>query len=284
MNRSGKKTFAGRLSEAARGIFGWWNEEPRTATATAEDDTPHQSPIAGSMSNGVMEELRQIFGHKFLQIRLDPEAFRKFRTEYKDPRPGIDAEKLLEYFVSYTFLDLEASDVFMDVAAQNCPFAFFVRDQIGCKVYRQDLYYMEEGIHGEDVGGDATSLPFEDGAISKMALHNSFEHFEDNADTQFIIEAQRVLRRSGKLCIVPLFIGPEYGIDTEAGWLDKEGKKHLWGVGARFYRLYNPAQLRERVLEHSDRFEIEIFEVINAQEMDPACYLRYFTIMSRSDE
>ena len=263
------------------GFFGWRNEGTAGGAQADSADLSDPGSESGIVDNAVTEELERMLGSGFRQIRLDPQAFSQFRAEYKDARPGIDAEKLLEYFVSYEFLDLDPSDVFMDVAAQDCPFTFFVRDKIGCQVYRQDLYYMEPGINGEDVGGDATDLPFGDGTLSKMALHNSFEHFEDGADTQFIIEAQRVLRPGGKLCIVPLFIGPKYKIETEAGWVDEWGTKHLWGVGARFSRLYDPGQLRERVLRHGDDFEVEILEMMNAQEMDPACYLRYFAIMTR---
>ena len=256
-------------------------DEAVEASRNLPDSSTSTPDGTGEDYGKVSAELERMLGDRFRRIRLDPRKFEDFRAEYRDPRPGVDAEKMLEYFVSYEYLELAPSDVFMDVAAQDCPFAFFLRDKIGCRVYRQDLYYLEPGVHGEDVGGDATDLPFGDGALSKMALHNSFEHFEGDADFRFIVESQRVLKVGGKLCIVPLFIGPKYSIETEAGWIDENGKKHLWGVGARFSRLYDPAQLDERVMQYGDEFTVEIFEVMNAQEMDPECYLRYFAIMTR---
>lgn len=229
----------------------------------------------------ISKSLQRLVGKNFKEIRLDPNEFARFCDQYIDPRSGIDAEKMLEYYVSYKLLDFTASDIYMDVAAQDCPFAFFVRDTFGCKVFRQDLYYLEEGIHGEDVGGDASSLPFQDSTISKMSLHNSFEHFEGDSDIAFIQEAQRVLRSKGKLCIVPLFIEAEYQVETDSGWVDEHGKKHLWGIGAQFSRFYDPEQFQKRVLNYCQEFEVEIFEVENAQEMDPSCYLKYFVIMSK---
>jgi SAM-dependent methyltransferase len=228
--------------------------------------------------------LEDLFGEGLVRVRIDPCHFAAFRSHYSDPREGIDAEKLLEYYISYNWLRLDASDVFVDVAAQNCPFASFVRDTIGCRVYRQDLYYLRPGIHGEDVGGDATALPFPDGFLSKLALHNSFEHFEGDSDIRFLREAARVLRPQGKVCIVPLFVGPKSRVETEAGWIDEHGKKHLWGVGARFARTYDPASLEERVLKNCEDFEMTAYLVENAPEIDAGCYLRYFLLLEKRGE
>ena len=84
----------------------------------------------------------------------------------------------------------------------------------GCKVYRQDLEF-PEGIHGNVIGGDASNMPLEDESATKMALHCSFEHFEKNSDIEFIIEANRVLCKGGKLCIVPLYLSNKYVVQTD---------------------------------------------------------------------
>jgi SAM-dependent methyltransferase len=235
------------------------------------DDSKHE----------VDRRLEALFGERLVRTRIDPAGFAAFRARYSDPRPLVDAGKLLEYYISYTWLGLGPSDVFMDVASQDCPFAFFVQQTIGCRVYRQDLYYLPPGVHEADIGGDATALPFPDGALSKLALHNSFEHFEGDADVRFIAEAARVLRPGGKMCIVPLFVGPAYRINTEGGWIDEHGQKHLWGVGARFSRLYDPPMLETRVLQHCRDFDVRMYLVENAPELDPACSVRYFLLLDR---
>ena len=71
----------------------------------------------------------------------------------------IDDAKLIEYYISYRWLDLGPDDTYIDIAAQDCPFAFFVRDTFGCQAYRQDLFYLEKGIHGSDIGGNAAPDP-----------------------------------------------------------------------------------------------------------------------------
>ena len=243
-------------------------------------------PVTGMTAEAadLDRRLESLLGARFRRVRIDASRFAEFRSRYSDPREGADAEKLLEYYVSYTWLELERSDVFMDVAAQDCPFAFFVRDTIGCRVYRQDLYYLQPGVHGEDVGGDATALPFPAGSLSKLALHNSFEHFEGVADIRFLHEAARVLRPGGKVCIVPLFVGPEYRVETESGWIDEQGRKRLWGVGARFARTYDPPMLEERVLRSCEAFTVTAYLVENAGDLDARCYLRYFLLLTRKDE
>ncbi len=217
-----------------------------------------------------------------MRIAVDKADFERFKASYLDPRPMVGDEKLLEYHISYSWLDLVPSDVYIDVAAQDCPFAFFVRDTIGCRVYRQDLYYIEPGIRGEEVGGDASRLPLADNSLSKMSLQNSFEHFEGDNDIGFIIEAQRVLRTGGKLCIVPLFIGEQYQLETEAGWVDERGVKHVWGIGARFSRQYDLTQFKERILDSCSRFAVQVYCVENATEISDDCYVQYFAIFEKT--
>ena len=134
------------------------------------------------------------------------------------------------------------------------------------------------------MGVVATALAFSDGALSKIALHNSFEHFEGDSDIRFLREAARVLRPKGKVCIVPLFVGLQFRIETEAGWIDEQGKKHLWGVGARFSRTYDPASLDERVLKNCHDFDVTWYIVENAYEIDAGCYLRYFLLLEKRGE
>jgi len=183
-------------------------------------------------------------------VRVERTDFDHFKARYKDKR-AIDDEKRLEYYVSVRWLDFTRSDVFIDIAAQDCPFASYVHKTFGCRAYRQDLYYLEPGIHGSDIGGDASNLPLRDGTVTKIALHNSFEHFEGDGDTRFIREAQRVLAPGGKMCIVPLFIAETYAEESDAGWVDDQGVKHSWGIGARFARHYDLAQFKRRVLAHA---------------------------------
>lgn len=234
---------------------------------------------AGS-PNPFEEQLELVLSRPVQPVRLDREDFARFKARYRDER-AIDDEKRLEYYVSTRWLEFSAGDIFVDIAAQDCPFASYIRQVYGCRAYRQDLYYLKAGIHGFDIGGDASNLPLPDGSVTRIALHNSFEHFEGDGDCRFIHQAQRVLAPGGKMCIVPLFVGEVYHEETDAGWIDAQGTKHPWGVGARFAREYDIATFKERVVDHATQFAITIYRVENAAEIADSAYLRYFAIFQK---
>jgi hypothetical protein len=223
----------------------------------------------------------QLIGRPIIPVRIDKEDFAHFKNLYNDPRDMIDNEKLLEYYISYRWLDFNSEDTYIDVAAQDCPFAFFIRDHFNCKVYRQDLYYLSKGVHGEDIGGDASRIPLPRNSVSKISLHNSLEHFEGKSDIKFFRKAQSLLRRGGKMIVVPLFIGEEYTIETDAGWVDEAGEKHLWGEGARFARWYDLIQFKSRILNNSKKLQVNVYQLENAAEIDPKCYAEYFAIFEK---
>ncbi len=223
----------------------------------------------------------QLTGRPMIPVRIDAQDFAQFKTLYRDTRNMIDNGKLLEYYISYRWLEFDSRDTYIDIAAQDCPFAFFIRDQFNCRVFRQDLYYLQKGISGEDIGGDASKIPLPRNSVSKISLHNSLEHFEDNSDIKFFREAQRLLRPGGKLLVVPLFIGDEYSIETDAGWVDEQGVKHLWCKGARFARIYDLPQFKSRILKNSKKLKLQVYHLQNAYEIDPKIYAEYFAVFEK---
>jgi hypothetical protein len=220
-------------------------------------------------------------GRPVVPVRLDLDEFADFKTWYRDERDFIDDMKLIEYHISLKWLAFEANDVYVDVAAQNCPFAPFVHDRFGTKAYRQDLYYMDHGVHGTDIGGSASHIPLRKGSVTKMSLHNSLEHFEGRSDTGFIREAQRLLSPGGKLIVVPLFIRDRYSEVRDDGWIDSEGVKHLWGIGARFARWYDPAQFQRRIVSRAQKLTATVYYAENIHEVHPSCY-PYFALFEKA--
>ena len=232
------------------------------------------------MTETFRQRLVDVVGQPVLSVSIDLQDFAVFKTLYLDRRATIDDAKLVEYYLSYRWLDLKSDDTYIDIAAQDCPFAFFVQSHFGCEVYRQDLYYMAKGIHGTDIGGNASRIPLKTGSVSGMSLHNSLEHFEGRSDIRFFREAQRLLRPGGRLLVVPLFIRDEYSTVNDAGWVDEDGVKHLWGVGARFARWYDPAQFKTRIIDNSNKLDLHLYHVDNAAEVDPSCY-PYFALFEK---
>lgn len=228
------------------------------------------------------QQLQAITGNPVKVIRLDPNEFAEFKALYVDKRHGVENQKLLEYFISYKFLEFGPSDTYIDIAAQDCPFAFFVHEKVGCKTYRQDLYYMKKGIHGSDIGGDASNLPLKDETVTKISLHNSFEHFEGESDIGFIKESQRVLAMGGKMIINPVFFEDVYRVETNAGWVDEAGEHHLWGKGARFGRFYDVEQFMERVIKNAPLFNIQFYFIENILELGPGGYGHSFVVFEKT--
>ena len=232
------------------------------------------------MTQAFRERFESLLGRPIVPVEIDLTDFADFKDLYRDERGMIDDAKLIEYYISYRWLDLGPDDTYIDIAAQDCPFAFFVRDTFGCQAYRQDLFYLEKGIHGSDIGGNAARIPLDTGSVSKMSLHNSLEHFEGRSDIKFFKEAQRLLRPGGKLLVVPLFIGDTYSTVNDAGWVDEAGVKHLWGPGARFARWYDLPSFRSRILDKSRRLGVEVFHIDNVKTVDPQCF-PYFAVFEK---
>jgi SAM-dependent methyltransferase len=154
----------------------------------------------------LIEELKKN-GFNIVDFEIDITDYRnylniaeywRFPDYYGGGKASLFHEKSLEHYIAAKLLNLSENDVYIDVASANSPAAEIYHRLFGCKVYRQDLIF-PEGIHGNIIGGDASKMPIENGFATKMALHCSFEHFEQDSDINFIKEAGRVLREGGKL-------------------------------------------------------------------------------------
>ena len=115
------------------------------------------------------------------------------------------SQKTLEHYIACKMLDLIKGDIYLDIASALSPLPDILPRLYGCQAYRQDLIY-PAGINGNVIGSNAAKLPVPDAFADSMALHCSFEHFENKSDIEFIKEANRVLKPGGKLCIVPLYM------------------------------------------------------------------------------
>ena len=186
--------------------------EPKSIGRIQNDDVSVQT---------IIDELRQ--GNvRVVETTIDLPQFREYLrvANYAAYWPYYDAgrapkflEKALEHYLAASLLNLGPGDVYIDIATDTSPVPAIYHRAFGCAVYRQDLAF-PKGIHGDRIGGDAASLPVNDGFASKMALHCSFEHFEGDSDIRFIGETSRVLRHHGRVCIVPLYLNQMYAIQT----------------------------------------------------------------------
>lgn len=200
---------------------------------------------------------------------------------------GWREQKALEYFISLDLLNVQSTDVVIDVASEWSIFPDSLRNLTDATVYQQDLIY-PPGINNYRIGGNADHMPIPDEYANKLVLHNAFEHFEGNADTNFINEAWRILKPGGILCILPLFITETHSIITDP-LVNRQGIVYdekariieiLWWHN-RFGRFYDINALRQRVLIPGYKFNIRIYQVVNLKELNPSLYLHFALVMQK---
>ena len=203
---------------------------------------------------------------------------------------GAREQKLVEYFVSLDLLRPTASQVVIDVASEWSVFPRVVEKATGARVYRQDLVY-PPGICGDRIGGSAAHMPVPDEFADILVLHNAYEHFEGDADRDFVHEAWRVLRPGGVVCTLPLNVAEQYHILTDP-LVDRGGI--VWDPGAaivevpmlwhnRFGRFYDVLALVRRVLTPAREagFQITIYRVTNVHAVHPAAYLHFALVLTK---
>lgn len=239
---------------------------------------------------------------KFSEIEINKKEFINFYKEldswypmnYKNLFDIFYAEKLFEHFVSIKLLEFNKKDVFIDIAASQSPFADYICNIYKCKAYKQDLIF-ENGIHYLNnslgiVGGNASKLPFRDEYFSKMTLHCSLEHFENKEDIDFIKEAQRVLKKNGKLCILPLYFGELYHIVTdpeiylkEKKFIDFESEVNIYkkkSFGNRHCRVYSIEKFNERMVK-TNNMNLELYFISNLSDIDTNLYCNIAAIFKK---
>jgi hypothetical protein len=225
---------------------------------------------------------------------LEKAQYSRFPNYYGGGKGENFVEKSLEHYLAAKTLQISKNDVYIDVASSNSPAAEVYSKLFGCKTYRQDLVFTR-GIHGNTIGGNACSMPVTDGFATKMALHCSFEHFENDSDIRFIKEADRILRKGGKLCIVPLYLFESYMIITNPANLSRKermGEGALFdldatlfcikGLDLRHGRFYDVSHLITRIIENSDLRPI-IYVIQNEKEVDSTCYAKFIALFEKTE-
>lgn len=202
---------------------------------------------------------------------------------------GHREQKVLEYFASLSFISARAGDVVIDIASEWSIFPEILRKLTGSTVYQQDLVY-PSGVNGFRIGSNAAEMPIPNDFANYLVLHNSFEHFEGTSDTKFILEAWRVLKPGGTLCILPLNLAIEHTILTDplsnrTGIVFDPGARVIeapW-FHNRFGRFYDANTLQQRILEPASSigFEATIYRVVNLKEIHPKVYLHFILVLHK---
>jgi len=203
-------------------------------------------------------------------------------------KSNVFSEKTLEHYLAAKLMNVSSDDVYIDVANAFSPVPEIYSSLYDCEVYSQDLIF-EPGMHDRKIGGDACVMPVKDGFASKMALHCSFEHFENDADTRFIKEANRVLKKGGKLCILPLYLSENYRILTDPSVIptgenpfeDDVTLCCVKGYGNRHGRFYDVNNFISRVVNYLQELKLTIYFIQNEKEVDDSCYVKFVAIFEK---
>lgn len=185
----------------------------------------------------------------------------------------VHIEKLLEHYLTLTYLHVQPSDIFIDVAAAKSPLASILREK-GIRAYRQDLIYAH-GIHGYDIGGDAAEIPVQNDFADVLALHCAFECFQGEADFRFARAVPRILKKHGRIGIVPLYVDTIHFVQTspfcdrraiqvepEAKWIWRDDQ---WREP--FSRHYSPESFSARILSNMISLKHTIVFFTNIDEL-----------------
>ena len=233
-------------------------------------------------------------GFEVLDYAINVESYRQFLTaaryteEFSGYYPFNLPEKSLEHFIAAELLQLNPTDIYIDIASEHSPTPIIYHRLFGVEAYRQDLAY-RPGLHGNTIGGDAAGMPIPDGFATRMALHCSFEHFEGDSDIGFIREAGRVLKPGGALCITPLYLFEEYAIQTDpvvsapAGLIFEEDATVYCAQGwnNRHGRFYDPEHLVTRAANNLVNMKAHIYRITNAQQVHESCYARFAMLIKK---
>jgi len=260
---------------------------------------PHyRAPDAAELRT-IESGLRSL-GMPCADYRADPAAFRAFVARMNFPPGyhggadgGVYVEKLLEHFVAWDLLDLNAREArwpYVDIAAASSPWARLLRAQ-GLPAWSIDLDphpWMEELSYY--VQADATASPFDSASFGSASLQCAYEMFGGDSDTRLLAELARILRPGGRAVISPLYMHTEacfyqspdhYGRDVGDAGARRYLRPDVWGIAAS--RKYSPDTLRTRVWQPAQAAGLvpALHVLRNGPEIGPGIYLHFILTLDR---
>ena len=139
-----------------------------------------------------------------------PKKFPKYTEQYSRSL----SRKAMEHYISFKTMNIKDSGTYLDIAASNSP----VHDILELNFEVADAYYQDINYESKSekhkISSPASKIPLQSNSLDGITLHNSWEHFEGDEDIKCIEEAGRLLKKGGKLCILPLAFTAETQVLT----------------------------------------------------------------------
>jgi SAM-dependent methyltransferase len=281
-----------------------YRPEPKGATfadALAAFSARHGDVVNGAIDNispGPLDRIlhqAQLAGMTFESMHCDATRYRRFvadagyASRYPSYYPGNQVEKSFEHWFALEVLDLQPTEVFIDIASEDSPMPEIASRLRGARSFSQDIQYAP-GIVGNRIGGDACAMPLSDGFAAKAALTCSLEHFESDADVRLFRELARVLRGGGAVCVVPFYIydipatqtDPQVSLHADVPFDDGTTLFCAAHWGNRHARFYSPGTFMRRIaLPMAELFTFRYIRIVNADAIDPSIYGRFALLATR---
>lgn len=246
-----------------------------------------------STCDEVEDQLKSL-GLAMQRLQLEADAWRAYcdRAEYRSRYPGYYVgnlpEKSLEHFLGLSFLNPQPREAFVDVAAEDSPVAEIFGRLTGCTAYAQDIMY-PSGLHGRRLGCDASAFPLADGFFAKALASCSIEHFEQDADTRFFLEMERLLQPGGRLVVAPLYIhteafcqtDPVNAVSAKLTFEEFERVCAVEGWGNRHGRFYSPQTLMSRIVSRTPSLRYTVLRLLGTERLDPSIYARFALVAEK---
>ncbi len=223
----------------------------------------------GFLDNGIPVEEIDIDIHDFENWLNRFPAVRKHYSDMGD----VLIEKCVEHYLTYKCLDIKIGDTFIDIAASGSPWANILSNS-GVESYRLDITY-PKGIHGIDIGADAADTKLPNNFASVLALHCAFQCFMGDSDFLFIREAIRILKKNGRLGIVPLYCDNTCLVLTSP-YCNQQlvnieaNAKRVWRddkYNEPFSRYYSPEVFAKRIYAELENMKGKLFYIRNVYEL-----------------
>ena len=216
-------------------------------------------------------------------VDVEAEAYHRWMVTY---RSVTGYTRLLRYFLSTQLLDLRPDDRLLDVGAGDLVYRSITSTLVAvCCTNDIELQGSDEG---PSYAGDVCTIALPENSFTKINIGHTFEHLRGNRDRQTLEVVARLLRKGGRCCIEPLFLGKRYvevfNHDTEDHYDLRAEKIRTYESnfpGSRsghmgFARIYDLEALRARVLQPLDalrlRYRVYSFKHRGQLLPDMSCY------------
>ncbi len=203
--------------------------------------------------------------------------------------------KALEHALGLELLDFSRVRRYCDVASCASPIQkTFTGHYPEVEFWVQDLSYEDDLPHFQ-LGGFAQNMKaVPDGFFDAITLHNSFEHFMGDADSEFMGEADRVLSPTGACLILPLYMAatPRIYFDpvgVTAALLrtyDKEAELiSVRGFANQEHaRCYDATTLQERLIRRiPPSLEATIIDFSGGETIAPEMFPEFALVLHRRE-